>query len=378
VQPVLMPPNRLVHYYLGGEAITRLRKVPAPAERSPEEWLASSTTRYGQADIGLSRLPDGQTLAAAVRADPQVWVGPDAAQAVAGDVGVLVKLLDAGERLPVHVHPDRGFARAHLGSCYGKTEAWYVLETSGDQACVYLGFHTDVDAEALRQAVREQDAEWLLRQMNRLSVRSGDVVFVPAGTPHAIGAGAFLLEVQEPTDFSVLLEWQGFGEPSDAFLGLDPDVALQTVDRRTMGAAELASLRRHVPLHMRAAQAVPLMPLLADGFFRADLLAPLSGQAIEVAAGFGVSVVLEGAGRLVAAGRSLPISTGDVLAIPYAAGDWQIAGEVTAALCRPSTPALARETAPSTEGALAAALAEQRLADIEAPSALRGIEVQHT
>lgn len=64
------------------------------------------------------------------------------------DPGVLVKLLDAGQRLPLHVHPDRRFATAHLASPYGKTEAWVILSDRPD-AYVHLGFARDVSADEL-------------------------------------------------------------------------------------------------------------------------------------------------------------------------------------------------------------------------------------
>ena len=124
------------------------------------------------------------------------------------DAGLLVKLLDAGQRLPVHVHPTRPFAREHLHSCYGKTEAWYVLETAGEDAAVWVGFARG------RRPGELADRRWRPRtrrgcstQMNKSACGPGDGVVVPAGQAHATGAGVFLVEVQEPTDFSILLEW---------------------------------------------------------------------------------------------------------------------------------------------------------------------------
>lgn len=339
MRPVLMPPNRLAHFYLGGEAITTLRHVPAPAERSPEEWIASATTRSGEAHVGLSALPDGRLLRDAVRADPTGWLGPQPQPGGPGDVGILVKLLDAGQRLPVHVHPDRDFATAHLGSCYGKTEAWYVLATRGPSPQVHLGFSQDVSHQDLRRAVDEQDSAWMLQRMNALDVRRGDVLLVPAGTAHAIGTGVFVVEVQEPTDFSLLLEWQGFAEPGDAFLGLEVDDALSLVDRRATGPEALQALLRHVPPERRSPAPQPLMPPSADPFFRADLLAPAGAAAVAVLAGFGVVVVLAGTGRLEAGDGGTAVSSGDVLAVPHAAGDWQVTGDLTAVLCRPGDAA---------------------------------------
>lgn len=337
MQPVLMPPNRLAHFYLGGEAITRLRHVPAPVERSPEEWLASSTTRHGDDHVGLSTLPGGRLLRDAVQADPLAWTGRPAGPGGPGDVGVLVKLLDAGQRLPVHVHPSRDFAADHLGSCYGKTEAWYVLETSGPMPQVHLGFRENLSAEDLLRAVVEQDSAWMLQRMNAIPVRAGDVILVPAGTAHAIGAGIFLVEIQEPADFSLLLEWTGFTAIDDAFLGLDRDMSLSMVDHTAMGPEALAALCRHVGPGVRSDEMLRLLPTSADPFFRADLLAPPADLAVIVPAGFGVVVTLGGQGRLVWSDGELAVGSGDVLAVPHAAGEWHVHGPVTAVLCRPAS-----------------------------------------
>lgn len=338
MRPVLMPPNRLVHFYRGGAGITRLRRVPAPAERSPEEWLASVTTRHGEDRTGLSTLPDGTLLRDAVAADPLTWVGPHPQPGGPGDTGVLVKLLDAGQRLPVHLHPTREFARHHLGGCYGKTEAWYVLETAGDRPQVHLGWRAEVSAAELTRAVAEQDATWMLDRMHAVDVRPGDAVHVPAGSVHAIGAGILLVEVQEPTDLSLLVEHTGFAAPEDAFLGLSAADALTAVDRSAWGADRVAELVRHVPLDSRAADPVLLLPGEAEEFFRADLLAPAPGSAVAVEPGFAVTVVVRGDGRLAGEAGETAVTAGDVLAVPYAAGPWTLAGAVTAVLCRPAAP----------------------------------------
>ena len=157
--------------------------------------MGSTVARFGEPNLGPARLADGTLLGDAVRADPRAWLGRD--DGAPGDTGVLVKLLDAGQRLPVHVHPTREYASRHLGCAYGKTEAWYVLEAD-DGAAVWVGWRERVDQYRLAELVEAQDADAMLALMHRIPVRPGDGVLVPGGTPHAIGAGVLLVEVRSP------------------------------------------------------------------------------------------------------------------------------------------------------------------------------------
>ena len=168
--PVRMAPNTFEHFYRGGARIAELRGLTLDSDHRPEEWLAATVARFGEDEVGLARTQDGDLLRDLVAKDPRTWVGDDPARlgrASDSDTGVLVKLLDAAQRLPVHVHPDREFARRHLGCDYGKTEAWYVLAADED-AAVYLGWSDDVRPEELAERRDAQDSDWMLARMNRV------------------------------------------------------------------------------------------------------------------------------------------------------------------------------------------------------------------
>ena len=146
---------------------------------------------------------------------------------------MLVKLLDAGQRLPVHVHPDRAFAVRHLGSRHGKTEAWVVLGTCGcgPGGLCWLAPRRRA-AGAFSTGGRAGHGKRCSDLLNKLTVEPGDAVLVPAGTAHAIGVGVFSLELQEPTDFSIMLELEGFDiDPAGAYVGLDRELALSCVEQ---------------------------------------------------------------------------------------------------------------------------------------------------
>jgi mannose-6-phosphate isomerase len=328
VLPANQPADR---FYRGGARIAAFRGEPPRGTHAPEDWIGSTTALFGADTLGLSRLPDGGLLADAVQGDPEYWLGPEHVAAFGADVGLLVKLLDAGQRLPVHAHPDVPFAGEHLGLAHGKTEAWIALEP----CAVHLAFDRDVPELELRrwvedQDVEDQDVEAMLGAMHRLELDRGDAVLVPAGLPHAIGEGAFVLELQEPTDLSILMEWEGFelDGPRDGHLGLGFETALAAVDRRGWAPSQVAALRQAT-----AATTGPLLPG-AEGFFRAERWRT-SGR---WGAGFAVVVVVAGQGELVDdAGAATPLHRGQALLVAHAAGALELVAHdgLEVVRCRP-------------------------------------------
>src|SRR3954452_13414163 len=233
-----LPPNVLRHFYAGGERIAALRGTE-PADHPPEEWIGAANTTF-DGTRGPSRLPDGRLVRDALEADPEGFLGPDHAARFGSDPALLVKLLDAGQRLPVHFHPGREFAARELGLAHGKTEAWLIVEADPG-ASVWVGFDREVELAEVREWMAAQDSGTMLDTMRELPVRAGEAVFVPAGAPHAIGEGILMVEVQEPTDLSVLLEWDGFELTEDeGHLDLGWETALGALDRSAWDPARVA------------------------------------------------------------------------------------------------------------------------------------------
>ena len=245
--PLPLGPNRIYRFYEGGLLLDRFRGAADPRDTDhPEDWVGSITPAVNPGDgrppdEGLSALtlPSGErtTLKALLEAFPEEALGAEHARKWGANSGLLIKLLDASTRLPVHCHPTRPFARDHFSSVFGKTEAWMVLgtrQTPGTEPHILLGFKEAVEKGSFRRQVERQDVGDLRESLHRIPVKPGDVFYVKAGLPHAIGAGVFLIEAQEPTDFSVVAEWAGFPiDPEDAHLGLGWDVAIDCFDFTT-------------------------------------------------------------------------------------------------------------------------------------------------
>jgi len=280
-------------------------------------------------------LPDGTYLAEAISADPNAWLGPDHVDRYGVSTELLVKLLDLDQRLPVHLHPTRDFSRTHLGLAHGKTEAWYVLDAPPG-ARVGVGFAEDMSMERMREWVMNRDSEVLLSALRTREVRPGDAMLVPAGLPHTVQAGVFVLELQEPTDLSILLEWEGFAVDGfkDGHLDLGFDTALQAVDTAAVSDSDLDRLvvRRE---DIEREGLVTALPLEADPYFRLHRLAPGSSLGVPVDAGFAIVLVTDGRGVLTIGDHGREVTRGDALLIPYAAGPGALTGNVVAMVARP-------------------------------------------
>lgn len=336
---VKLAPNSIHHFYRGGKAIAQFRGTACDDEYAPEDWVGSTTALFGEHGRGQGRLPDGRLVRDAIVAEAAEFLGPKHASRYGPDPSLLVKLLDAGERLPVHAHPDRAFAHRHLSLDHGKTEAWLILETVEAHGTVYLGFADEVEQRELAGWVDQQDGARMLAALNELEVEAGDSIFVPAGLPHAIGEGIFLVELQEPSDLSVLLEWSGFQVDGarDGHLGLGFDVALTCVRRTAVGGDELARLVRKGCAQPETRPGVrSLLPPDANAFFRAERLQPRPVSSLELEPSFAILVVADGNGRLSTEnGASLELSRGETALIPYSAGSAMLTGAVDVIRCLP-------------------------------------------
>ncbi len=185
------------HYLWGGDWIPRRYSRSVPPGIYAESWEVSDRPE------GLSVIANGRwagrTLADVIAEQGTALLGT---RAPADRFPLLIKLIDARERLSVQVHPDETVARRVGGE--PKSEAWYVLDVEPN-AGVYAGFRPGVDEGALRVALASGQVEELL---TRLPIQRGDVINIPGGRVHAIGAGCLLLEVQQNSNTTYrLFDW---------------------------------------------------------------------------------------------------------------------------------------------------------------------------
>lgn len=236
-QPIFFKRNRVFRVYTGGMPYKEFFGDKNGYDDGtdgyfPEEWVASTVKAINEKTFGER---DGVSVVdntdlffdELLKNYPEALLGNR-------KYDCLVKILDSAIRLPFQVHPTKEYSRKYFNSNYGKTEAWLVLGTR-PKAKIYFGFKDKLTKEQI-SALEEQSETNKSVFDNLLSYvepKVGDVYLIRAGLVHAIGAGCTILEVQEPTDFTIQPErWCGdyHLNAKEEFLGLEKDIALTAID----------------------------------------------------------------------------------------------------------------------------------------------------
>jgi mannose-6-phosphate isomerase len=179
---------------------------------------------------GVSDLQPWSSMGGSGDAIGELWF--QRADPNAPAAALLLKLLFTSEPLSIQVHPDDAFARS-IGLPNGKTEAWYIL-SARPGARVALGLKRHLTPQELRASIRDGSIADLVQWR---TVAKGDILFVPAGTIHAIGAGIVLAEIQQRSDTTFRLF--DYGRPRE--LHEDSAVAVSNA-----GPARIQSAPRHL------------------------------------------------------------------------------------------------------------------------------------
>lgn len=201
--------------YTGGSKIRELHgELGTDDNNFPEEWIMSTVRarNSGREDIveGINMV-EGEdiSLLELIESDPENALGREHFERYGSKLGVLVKIIDSAERLTVQVHPTREKAKALFNSMFGKTECWHILggrSIGGEEPCIYFGFKDGITREKWKDCFDRQDIPAMLDCLHKFPVKAGDTYLIEGGIPHAIGAGCFLVEIQEPTDYTVRTE----------------------------------------------------------------------------------------------------------------------------------------------------------------------------
>jgi mannose-6-phosphate isomerase len=188
-----------------------------------ESWEVSGVE--GDVSVISNGFLAGNSLPEAVEVYMGELVGDKVFDRFGEEFPLLIKYIDARDKLSIQVHPSDELAAVRHGA-FGKTEMWYVLACEPG-AELLIGFREGVTREIYEAAVADGTVGSLL---NRVPVKPGDAYFIPAGTVHAIGAGILLAEIQQTSDVTYrVFDWNrtdAEGNPRE----LHTELALDAID----------------------------------------------------------------------------------------------------------------------------------------------------
>ena len=315
--PIFFNRNRVFRIYLGGKGYHKLLGDPNTNNLFPEEWLCSKVKAinpkyFGPRD-GVSVVEGTNIfLDDLLKNEPRIEGNKK--------YDCLVKYLDSAIRLPMQVHPTKEFSRKYFNSEYGKTEAWLVIDTRPN-AKLYFGFKNKITKEELYNLEIKSNTERdIMRSiLNEVKPKVGDIYLIKGGLIHAIGENCTIIEIQEPTDFTIQPEaYCGDYKISEEekYIGLTKDIALDCFNYDLVGdkALEMAKISPKIEY--------------SDKYLKENLITyndtpcfkmnryTLKNNALTLAGGPSVWIVLEGSGVLYGNNYKRPLKKGEYFLLP--------------------------------------------------------------
>lgn len=250
-EPIFFERNRVFRVYKGGKLYKDFFQDgydDGTDNLFPEEWVASKVKAINPKYFGER---DGVSVVKGAKIFFDDLLKEFSSELLGNrKYDCLVKFIDSAIRLPFQVHPTKEFSRKHFNSEYGKTEAWLVIDKRPD-AKLYFGFKDKITKEQIDRLenASETENDVFSGLLNSVPVNVGDIWLIKAGLVHAIGAGCMIVEVQEPTDFTIQPErWCGdyHLSPQEEYIGLEKDVALDAIDYSIYGENAIAYAKVNV------------------------------------------------------------------------------------------------------------------------------------
>ncbi|MBO4965625.1 MAG: class I mannose-6-phosphate isomerase [Muribaculaceae bacterium] len=294
----------LKHKVWGGNRILSFKELDSGAEGIGESWEISDIP--GSESVVCGGKDAGKTLSQLVKEYGADLLGARNYRTYGDSFPLLVKFIDARDRLSVQVHPDRDTA-ARYGFPRGKAEMWYVVDAEKNSGLIN-GLNGISDAENLRRSLSEGT---IMQQLNMLEARPGDAFYIPAGRVHALGEGILVCEIQESSDVTFRIYDYDRPDTDGKLRELHVEEACESIDfvNPRGGAIDYVALH-NVPVR-----------LVSSPFFTTNLL-QLSSEIVRDYSELDTFVILVAtAGRATVSGGTETISLrqGDSLLIPASA-----------------------------------------------------------
>lgn len=232
---------------------------------------------------------------------------------------LLIKLIEANEHLSVQVHPDDAYAR-QANNDYGKTEAWYIVDT-GHESEMILGHQFQDRKQFMRAARNGQIKEYLQKRR----IERDELIYVPAGTVHAIMKGTILLEIQQTSDVTYrIYDWDRL------------DASGNARELHIEQAADVIHFNHSSHLNHARSAVIPIIcnehlqheQLLSCDYFTIERIQLVQNNQFECQLGQAgnpdVLIVLEGEGQLHDGANNVSLTTGNTILIPATVSSYTI------------------------------------------------------
>jgi mannose-6-phosphate isomerase len=326
-RPIQLVHNRIHRGYPGGREIERLRGNDALGDDlSPEAWVGSTTLARdhdsvpdGKLGYAQAYLADGGRvyLKDMIDTNPIAFLGEKHVVKFGSNTSILVKLLDAEKKLSLQCHPDGSFARKCFNSNYGKVESWYVIGLREDQPeppYLLLGFKKGITREKFQKLFIEGDIKLMENWCHKITPRVGEMYYVPAGTPHLLGPGCFVVETQEPSDITVKAFMQKFDNEQET--GMFIERSMGSFNYIGRGKEDTLNLLRIKPKSLLSAAGGTENLLLGGNqnpYFSVTELTVTNEMGKYETGVFLISIVLDGTGWICYDGGCMNVKKGDEL-----------------------------------------------------------------
>jgi len=306
VRPVKLQP-RLDRKPWGGRQLEAWG-IPLP----PGETIGEALLTDPEATVASGATP-GTSLGELASRDPGSWIGDRGLEATGGRAifPLLIKLIDGQADLSIQVHPDdRAAAAAGLGT--GKTEAYHILAAEPGSV-IYLGLDPEVKLEDFASSCLRANGS-AADCLRRISAAPGMTLLIPAGTPHALGAGILIYEIQQPSNVTFRLDDWGRVDAAGMVRPLHHREGLALVDPH--------SRPEPIPRVPSGAATAERVVLVATSYFALERIALAQLTAVRLApvASPQVLTPVAGAVLLDASGWVGSVSTGETVILPAGQG----------------------------------------------------------
>lgn len=298
----------------GGRALIDDYGFETDGDNAAEAWLLSCHKDGPSFVIGGEY--NGKTLAEVIEAEGREILGTNNKDI--RDFPVLIKIIDARDKLSVQVHPDDDYAYKYENE-NGKTEAWYVLKCDEGASLIY-GVNHDMAREEFAAAIENGT---LLEDVNVVPVKPGDVVFIPSGMLHAIGEGILLAEVQQSSNSTYrvfdYMRRDKNGNLRELHVKKAVDVmnlSVTDVNFSAEGAPEKTG--GAVKTYLTGCQYFKMTKVELDGAY--------TDTADETS--FVSLLVLDGEGKITSADGEIALKKGSSIFIPALKGEYTVSGKL--------------------------------------------------